>query len=374
MTRPTRVLHIPTDTGVGGTERRLADFIKASNKKQFEHRVLALKALGDIGEELTRAGFSVASLEVTRITAISGVPELIKAIKQYRPDIVQTYLFGGNTAGRLAARITRVPIIISGYASTDPWMRPHHVVADSVTARLASAHLANCEAVADAVARRCGIPRASIETIHTGRPIPERFARHRERADGTVRGIAVGRLHRSKGYDVLIRALSRADSRIVITVAGTDTHHNRSARSLREQLESLARRVGVGDRIVFLGQRADVSELLAEADFHVLPSRWEGLPGSLIEAMASGLPSVATAVGGVPEALIDGETGFLAEPEDPDDLAACLDRIISSDRAILGGNARQRAIEHFSIATMTQRWENFYRREVRLAHTEGPGL
>lgn len=373
MTHPLKILHMPTDTALGGTERRFADFITASNPEHFCHVVLTLKPIGVVGERLAEAGFEVESLNLNRTRAAVGAPALLKAVRRHKPDIVQTYLFGGNTAGRPAAKLAGVPVVVSGYASTDPWMRPHHVAADIASAKFAIAHLANAEAVADSVVRRCRVPRASIEVIHTGRPIPETPARHDTRADGNVVGIAAGRIHRAKGYEVLIEALAQADPRLRVKVAGAGPVVHGGLSSI-QKLEDAAQRAGVADRIEFLDARDDIDALMAEADFHVLPSRWEGLPGVLIEAMAMGLPSVASAVGGVSEALVDGKTGFLAEPGDPVSLADCLNRIVKADRASLGAAARQRAIEGFSIETMTHHWENFYRRLARLAHLEGPGL
>lgn len=128
-------------------------------------------------------------------------------------------------------------------------------------------------------------------------------------------GIAAGRIHRAKGYDILIEALAQADPRIRVKVAGAGPVVHGGLSSI-QKLEEVAEKAGVADRIEFLDVRDDVDALMAASDFHVLPSRWEGLPGVLIEAMAMGLPSVASAVGGVSEALIDGETGFLAEPGD----------------------------------------------------------
>lgn len=373
MTHPLKILHIPTDTALGGTERRFADFISASNPEHFCHVVLTLKPIGVTGERLAREGFEVESLNLNRARAAVGAPALLKAIRHHKPDIVQTYLFGGNTAGRPAAKLAGVPIVISGYASTDPWMRPHHIAADMASAKFANAHLTNAEAVADSVVRRCRVPRTSVEVIHTGRAIPETPARHDPHPDGTVVGIAAGRIHRAKGYDVLIEALGQADSRITIKVAGAGPVVHGGLSSVQE-LEIAAEKAGVADRIEFLGARDDIDALMADADFHVLPSRWEGLPGVLVEAMAMGLPSVASAAGGVSEALVDGETGFLAEPGDPESLAECLNRIVTSDRAALGAAARRRAIESFSVESMTHHWENFYRRLARLAHREGPGL
>lgn len=365
---PLTVLHLPTDSGIGGTEKRIAAFIRNSNPELFRHVLMPLKPLGEIGEELADEGYEVEALGLTRLTAAIATPKLVAAIRRTSPDILQTYLYGGNVLGRPAGRMAGVPAVVSGYASTDPWMTRAAALADMSTARFANAHLANSDAVADAVARRCRVLATSITVVHTGREIPGRPASPGSRDDGKLRGIAAGRIHRAKGYDVLVDALALADKRVHITVAGGG--------SGRDDLARRASAKGVGDRIEFLGIRNDVEELMRQSDFYVLSSRWEGLPGALIEAMAIGLPVVATAVGGVPEAVIEGETGHLAEPDSPSSLADALNRAASSsdDLRAMGRAGRVRAEEHFSVEAMVSRWEAFYRRIARLSHRPGLGL
>jgi glycosyltransferase involved in cell wall biosynthesis len=118
----------------------------------------------------------------------------------------------------------------------------------------------------------------------------------------------------------------------------------------------------VGDRVHLLGLRNDVADLLASADVFVLPSRSEGLPLALLEAMFAGLPIVATRVGEVPTALAEGEAGLLVEPGRPDELAGAIERLLS-DSALarrLGERARARAVAEFDVATMAARYESLY--------------
>lgn len=356
---------MPTDSGIGGTEKRIAAFIRNSNPDHFRHVLMPLKPLGEVGEELADEGFDVESMNLTRADAAFATGRIFKAIRRTGPDIVQTYLYGGNVLGRPTARLARVPAVVSGYASTDPWMNAANALADMTTARFATAHLANSDAVADAVVRRCRLPETSVTVVHTGRAIPEKAAALTERDDGSIRGVAVGRIHRAKGYDVLIDALAICSERVHIRVAGGGKG--------TKDLETRAADAGVSGRIDFLGVRDDVEKLMLESDFYVLPSRWEGLPGALVEAMACGLPVVATAVGGVPEAVTDGKTGYLAEPEDPISLASALDRLCKStdSRRAMGREARIRAADHFSIERMVHDWEAFYRKLARITHRTG---
>ncbi|MEQ6901073.1 glycosyltransferase [Nocardioides sp. YIM 152588] len=146
-------------------------------------------------------------------------------------------------------------------------------------------------------------------------------------ASGPVRGLCVASLQEYKGHATLLRALAVVD-RLHLDLIGDGV--------LRTDLEKLAAELGVADRVRFLGPRseAEVREALAAADLFVLPSvvardgQMEGLPVALMEALASGVPTVSTRLSGIPEIVVDGETGLLAEPADPASLAAALTRIL----------------------------------------------
>jgi glycosyltransferase involved in cell wall biosynthesis len=130
----------------------------------------------------------------------------------------------------------------------------------------------------------------------------------------------------------------------------------------RESLEARARTLGIAERVHFLGERADVEHLLPGLEVFVLSSREEGIPNALLEAMAAGRPAVATAVGGTPEVLEDGETGWLVPAQAPDRLAAALEQALADpdERARRGRNARRHALEALSIDAMTRRHEHLY--------------
>jgi glycosyltransferase involved in cell wall biosynthesis len=165
--------------------------------------------------------------------------------------------------------------------------------------------------------------------------------------------VAVGNLYPVKDHGTLLHALSRLPAtRVAIAGRGDE----------EERLRGLAVNLGLGDRMHLLGLRDDVETVLAAADVFVQPSLSEGLPLAVLEAMGNGLPVVATRVGGVPEALVDGKTGFLVPPGDPEALAAALKRVLdSADRgACMGSAARERAEAEFSVDRMTDRYRQLY--------------
>lgn len=172
--------------------------------------------------------------------------------------------------------------------------------------------------------------------------------------------VYVGRLVPEKGIDVLLRAWRRvidtpqsAGYRLVLVGDGTQ----------RQALEQLAQELGIAHRVQFVGGKHDVRRFLQQAHAFVLSSRFEGLPNALLEAMACGLPVVATEAGGVPDLVADGITGLLAPPEDVGALASALGRIVSDAglRERLGKAARQLVVREYSLNAVARDYEALYR-------------
>jgi glycosyltransferase involved in cell wall biosynthesis len=185
-----------------------------------------------------------------------------------------------------------------------------------------------------------------------GAPRSRRAVRDRPRI------LSVGRLKAPKDFPTLVRALGdlRPDSfEAVIVGDGPD----------RQLLEEEIHELGLEDRVSLAGERRDVPELLAGADVFVLPSRSEGHPVSVLEAMAAGIPVVASRVGGVPEQVSDGETGLLVEPGDPTELAAALRRLTADPRLRrrLGAAGRVRAEQAFDLDAFRRAHVEVYLRE-----------
>ncbi len=183
-----------------------------------------------------------------------------------------------------------------------------------------------------------------------------------EEADAPVRFIYVGRLEPVKGVDLVLQAATLLRSALPggapawsLTLAGDG--------SQRAALEAQAHALGLADRVRFLGTRQDVANLLSSNDVLVLPSRWEGMPNVALEAMACGLPVIATAVGGTPEVVAHRETGILVPPEQPLALAQAMAVLLAdaSLREKMGQAGRRRVETEFSIDTAVARTEALYR-------------
>ena len=165
----------------------------------------------------------------------------------------------------------------------------------------------------------------------------------------------MGRITEQKDYPNLFRALGLQPSSSALWLVGDG--------ELREESEAAVRDAGLADRVSFLGVRSDVSALLSAADGFVLASAWEGLPMVLLEAAASGLPAVATDVGGVAE-IVKPHVGKLVPARDPQALAHAMTQLENTnpaERSEMGRSAREVAIGNFDIAGVVSRWEALFR-------------
>jgi glycosyltransferase involved in cell wall biosynthesis len=302
---------------------------------------------------------------------VAGLVELVRLLRRERPDILHASSSKAGVLGRIAGALTGVPIRIftvhgwafaahSGLASRlyrwgDRLVRPLTTVTICVSEREREAGLA---------AGTCDRDR----TVVIANAVDVAGAR-RFRPAGRERPliVSVGRLKAPKDFLTLVRALGKLppDSvDAVIVGEGPD----------RGLLEQEIARLGLLGRIRLAGERNDVPELLAGADVFVLPSASEGMPVSVLEAMAAGLPVVASRVGGVPEQVTDGRTGLLVAPGDPDQLAAALGRLVDDGelRLRLGSAARARAEEAFDLEPFRRAHVELYSRELASRRLPAP--
>jgi glycosyltransferase involved in cell wall biosynthesis len=311
---------------------------------------------------------------------------LVRWMRRERFTLVHCHSTKAGLLGRFAATIAGVPVrvfTVHGWPFTGWWhpaLRWATVAAERMAARISTAVI--CVSEHDRQrALRLGIgPAAKIRVVHNGvDPGRWLFAagevepgagslpggalwRHGvvpDVRDGGCRVVAVGRLTHQKDPFVLLRAwqLIRGPHRLIIAGDG----------ALRADLEAAIRQHGLAGRVDLLGARDDVPDILHDADVFVMTSRWEGLPLAIIEAMMSGLPVVATAVGGVPEEVVDGETGLLVPPGEPEALARAVQRFLDDPqlRARAGAAGRRRAMERFTEARMLRETAEVYTGVVR---------
>jgi glycosyltransferase involved in cell wall biosynthesis len=170
--------------------------------------------------------------------------------------------------------------------------------------------------------------------------------------------VSVGNLYFVKGYDILLRALSRLDPEDTASWCLAIAGRGEEEPALRAQAAEL----GLSSQVRFLGFRTDVGDILAAANLFVLPSRSESHPLAVLEAMLAGLPIIASSVGGVPDTIRHDKEGLLVPPVDPEALAAAIQDLISDPcrRARLGKAASDRARRHFTVEVMADAYERIY--------------
>jgi len=289
---------------------------------------------------------------------------MVALFRAERPDLVHAHMPISGFLARLAARVAGVPRVAytcHGFLFNQPgpwWRRALGLVMEWLGGRLTDITLTvSTEEAADARRlwiARCAVPVGNGRDPARFRPNPATRARVRQTLgvpEAQVVIVIVSRLVRHKGYPELLAAMRDVPG-AELWVVGERLPSDHGA-----DLEPLFDASGLGPRLRRLGYRADIADVLAAADIFTLPSHFEGLPMSVIEAMLTGLPVVATAVRGPREQVMDGETGLLVPPATVAPLAAALARLVADPalRASMGAAGRARAVLTYSEAAVLAR-------------------
>jgi glycosyltransferase involved in cell wall biosynthesis len=327
-------------------------------RERGDEALFVSPARGAFTDRVEEEGFRVLHADVGRLNRLRGMLALSQVLHDEQVDLLHTHtLAAANALGRGAARWARIPVVSHLHIENHfrPATRWLLRAADNITARRAAALVAVSEDTKRAYQEQ-GYPKR-IEVVYNGVAL-DGDARRGLRAELGIPADAllvgeVGRLCDVKGQRELIAALAQVpDARAVLVGADLEQRG-----AFQDALEREADRLGVRDRVVFAGRREDAAELLAELDVVALPSWTEGLPLVVLEAMARRRPVVATPVGGTPEVVVDGETGLLVPPRDPDALAGALRRLLDDAelRRRMGDAGYARVRDRFSADSMTGR-------------------
>ncbi len=391
-------------TGTGGPWRYAHSVLAALDPAEFDVTVFS-----DLTEYLPQPWVKAVSL--TAATGGTGVPACAmatqagtpvppqnrrSALSRLAPQLVRRWAGFGREARRLArvirrhpvdvfhtqntgceespvaARLAGVPRVIgtfhvdSSYDLHRERCGPSYRLMEVVSNQCLDVGIAVSHETGRDWVRRTRLPASRLTTIHNGID-PDHFRRRQSRAearsqlglptDALIVG-GLGRLDQAKGFEFLVTAAAelRAEfPRLVVAIAGSGPQ--------REYLEAEAERRGVADRVRFLGFQTDVQPVLDALDVFAMPSRCEALPYALLEAMATELPAVAAAVGGIPEVIVPGETGFVVPPRDASALAAALRKLLTDEalRTRTGVAGRERVVRHFHERDMVRKTIELYR-------------
>lgn len=354
-----RVLLVIGQLGRGGTERQLVLLAGALKASGVDVRVASLYGGGPREDELR---------ELRIPTWIGDVPSkrhvwrLFKAlfafwrmVRTTRPDVVHAFLFHAYVIAAPVARWAGVPVVVAGRRSLGTFLEGRWFLqrAERITARCCDALVANATAVAEDTRRREHVGASRVHVIPNALPpasfrAPSDPTRARKRPPELL---CVANLIGYKGHRDLLCAVALLERPVRVVLAGEGTE--------RQSLQALAAELELD--VVFLGARDDVTALLATADIFVLPSHEEGMSNALMEAMAAGLPCVATDVGGNREVL--GSNGVLCRARDSADLARALGDVLSDESwsRDLAAAARVSALERFGVSALGEAHVSLYR-------------
>lgn len=367
----TKVLHVVETLDVGGTEMQMVQVALRLDPRRYHVRVACLRASGPLIGPLQAAGIEI--LEFTKgrtFTSFQSLYQLLRLawyIHRERIDVVHAHHLGANLMAVPAARLARAPVILSSLRNLAhlPWYTPFRRKFMRLVYRLSTGVVANSEAIGRLLVEQFQVPADRVHIVHNGVDC-ERFPSfksgrrqlHFNVGSEAKLIVNVANMHSPvKGHTDLIEAArtvcaSIPQARFVFIGDGEQRPH------LQEQVHQ----AGLDEFFVFLGNRDCIPELLSCCDLFVLASRAEGFPNALLEAMAAGLPVVATRVGGVPEIVEDGRSGLLVSPGNAAALAGAVIQLLQdpSAAARLATAGQQRVRKQFSLDRLIQDLHHLY--------------
>jgi len=360
---PVRIALVITGLDIGGAERALVNLTTRLDRRRWAPMVIALGSEGRLVEVIRQSGLTCECLGGSRHRPIQVIGRLGRALRRYRPELVQSFLFHANLTARLAAPWAGGPWVVGGLRVAERQKR-WHLFLDRLTAFLSAGSVCVSQGVRKFSQQVAGLDSRRLTVIPNGidpQPFDHALAVPRKVIgipEDAHLALAVGRLDPQKGIPDLLTAAERVilqNPAWHLALAGDGPCRG-------WLLEQLAAHPFLDRRIHWLGTRDDVPGLLRTADVLVLASLWEGMPNVVLEAMAASRPVVATAVEGTAELVLPGQTGWLVPPGDPESLGAALLHAAANPEYCrkLGGNGRIRIEQEFSLDRTVASYEQLW--------------
>jgi glycosyltransferase involved in cell wall biosynthesis len=351
--RRLRVAHVSWGLNMGGLEKLLVEFARHTDPTRFDLRFISLTERGTLAADLERLGWPVTALEEPDGLRPGLVLRLAQAFRKCGADVVHTHDERPLLYGAAGARLARVRRIIHTRHGQKARNSRRQVFLFRLAAGLADRVVCVSDDAA-ALTIREGVSPKRIYTIRNGIDLA-RFAYTGPVASGPV--VTVARLSPEKDVATLVRAAAivvRESPSFRLEVAGNGV--------CMPALQGLTAELGLEEHVRFLGEVRDVPALLGRASLFVLPSVEEGISLTLLEAMARGLPVVATRIGGNPEVVAEGETGLIVPARDPETMAGAMLRFLGDAEGArrMGLAGRRRVERYFDVRRMVAAYEALY--------------
>jgi len=350
--------------GLGGLERQVYLLAGGLSRVSFDVTVLSMSRGGEWAAHLRRANIRVVELDRRGRLDWRRLAAMHRVFRSLRPHIVYSFNYETSAYARLAGLLAGVPLLVAGERGI--YMSRVRTAVERVLIRFTECVVCNAESIRRDLVERVGLPERKVITIRNGVVVPPAVTPEERRAIRDRLGVrenevvagTIARLESDKNLPLLIGVAARlrdAPVRLRFIVAGGGTDE--------DSLRTLIRERGLEDHVTLLGLREDARSLLAGFDLFVLTSRTEGLPNTVMEAMASGLPCVSTDVGGCRELIESGVTGYVVPLGDERALAdRILEMAVNADaRVVLGQAGRRRIVESYSVERLVSDIERLFR-------------
>lgn len=333
MDKKTKIIFAMQDFGVGGSESAVINQANILHERGFEVRILTVSKYpkDDLIGNLKIPPSGIVRFYASSIFDVAQIIKIANFLRGYKPDIVVSNLFFTNSLLKFVKLL---------YGDFDLFIREGNVIArrskksvlfDRFTSFMVKGFIANAEAVKRGMVEQLKIPEQKIRVIYNGIN-PDSFSAPRVSGEQkrTELGVAAdsflvlhvgSMISEQKGQQYLIEALAKIPTgeNVTFLFAGEG--------GKKKFLLEYAKKLGVAHRVIFLGKRRDIKDLMYASDVFVFPSLWEGMPNALLESMAAGLPVIASYAGGIPEVIRDGESGILVESKDIEGIGRAILRL-----------------------------------------------
>ncbi len=350
-----KILYVFAALPVGGAEQVLVTELEGLDKNLFAPMVCVISEKGPVGELIEGMGLPVVPLLRMKKNQFDYniIWELKNLMLRERPSIVHTHLYDGGKYGRIAARMAKVPGIVHTAHNVYVKRRTKYHLINRILSSFTDRIIAVSKAVKESLVRYDRINREKIQVIYNGidlskfgGPLTKNEVRVELgiKPDEYVIGV-IARLEEQKGHRYLLEALSHIPEHLAslkILIVGDG--------QLRSALEAETKKRALSSNVFFLGTRKPITPILKALDLFLLPSLWEGFSMAILEAMAAGIPVIATMVGGAGEVITSGKDGRLIPPGDAQSLAEAIkDALLHKDKYLeMARIGRERVGQNFS--------------------------